>query len=113
LWLGDLLIDYLELTRHATDLPFHGVKGTTGTQASFLALFDGDHEKVRKLERLVAAKMGFTRIVPVSGQTYPRKIDHTILAVLAGIAASAGKMANDVRLLQSMGEIEEPFETEQ
>jgi adenylosuccinate lyase len=113
LWALDLLIDYHELVRHAEDLPFHGVKGTTGTQASFLALFDGDHEKVRKLDRLVAAKMGFRKIIPVSGQTYPRKIDHVLLALLAGIATSAAKMANDVRLLQSMGEIEEPFEAEQ
>jgi adenylosuccinate lyase len=113
LWLADFLIDYHELARLADELPFHGVKGTTGTQASFLALFDGDHAKVRKLERLVAAQMGFAKIVPVSGQTYPRKIDHVVLALLAGIATSASKMANDVRLLQGMGEIEEPFEAEQ
>lgn len=113
LWLQDFLIDYHELVRHAEDLPLRGIKGTTGTQASFLSLFDGDHEKVRKLERLVAAKLGFAKVIPATGQTYPRKIDHVILALLAGIATSAGKMANDVRLLQGLGEIEEPFEAEQ
>jgi adenylosuccinate lyase len=113
LWIEDFLIDYHEVVRLIGELPFFGVKGTTGTQASFLALFDGDHERVRKLERLVAAKMGFARTIPVSGQTYPRKIDHVVLALLSGIAASASKMGNDVRLLQGMGEIEEPFEEDQ
>jgi adenylosuccinate lyase len=113
LWLQDLLIDYLELVRHAQDLPFLGVKGTTGTQASFLALFSGDHEKVRRLDRAVATRMGFRRVFGVAGQTYPRKVDHVILATLAGIAASASKFANDVRLLQGLGELEEPFEKEQ
>lgn len=113
LWLQDFVIDYREVTRLERELPLHGVKGTTGTQASFLALFDGNHDKVRHLERIVAAKMGFDRVLPVSGQTYPRKLDHIVLAALAGVAASAAKMANDVRLLQSLGEIEEPFEAEQ
>ncbi len=113
LWLQDLAIDYHELVRHAQDLPFLGVKGTTGTQASFLALFDGDGEKVRRLDRLVAAKMGFQRVFAISSQTYPRKVDHIILACLAGIAASAAKMSNDVRILQGLGEFEEPFEESQ
>ena len=113
LWLQDFLVDYLELVRLHDDFPFHGVKGATGTQASFLALFDGDHEKVRRLERLVAAKMGFAKLVPISGQTYPRKVDHAVLSLLASIAVSASKMANDIRLLQGLGELEEPFEPSQ
>ena len=92
---------------------FLGCKGTTGTQASFLDLFDGDHDKVRRLDRLVAEKMGFPRVVPISGQTYPRKADAQVLTALAGIAQSAAKFAADVRLLQHMGEVLEPFEAEQ
>jgi adenylosuccinate lyase len=113
LWLQDLVIDYHELVRHAENLPFLGVKGTTGTQASFLSLFDGDHDKVRRLDRAVAARMGFDKVFGVTGQTYPRKVDHVILSALAGIAASASKMAHDVRILQGLGEIEEPFEEKQ
>jgi adenylosuccinate lyase len=113
LWLQDLCLDLEETTRVAAALPFLGAKGTTGTQASFLGLFDGDHEKVRRLDRDVAARMGFARLLPVSGQTYPRKIDHAVLSALAGIAASASKMASDVRLLQGLGEMEEPFDAEQ
>jgi adenylosuccinate lyase len=89
------------------------VKGTTGTQASFLELFDGDHARVRRLDQLVTQHMGFATSLPVTGQTYTRKLDAQVLAVVAGIAASAGKFASDLRVLQSFGEIEEPFEREQ
>jgi adenylosuccinate lyase len=108
LWLYDFVLDYQELVRAAQTLPFRSVKGTTGTQDSFLELFDGSHTKVRRLEKLVAAKMGFRRIVPVSGQTYTRKLDSRVLGILAGIAESAHKMATDLRLLQSLRELEEP-----
>jgi adenylosuccinate lyase len=94
-------------------MPLRGVKGTTGTQASFLELLRGDHDAVRALERNVVARMGFTRVLPVTGQTYTRKLDAQVLGVVAGIATSAAKFASDVRLLQSFGEIEEPFEDEQ
>ena len=90
-----------------------GSKGTTGTQASFMELFDGDEEKVKKLDRLIAEKMGFESCFPVSGQTYSRKLDTRVLNVLAGIAASAHKFSNDIRLLQHLKEIEEPFEKNQ
>jgi adenylosuccinate lyase len=90
-----------------------GVKGTTGTQASFLDLFDGDHGKVKELDKKVVQKMGFEKSVPVSGQTYTRKIDFKVLAVLSGIAQSAHKMTNDIRLLQHLKEVEEPFEKKQ
>ena len=90
-----------------------GSKGTTGTQASFLELFDGDHEKVKKLEQLIAEKMGYKACFPVSGQTYSRKLDSQILAVLSGIAQSAAKFSNDIRLLQHLKEVEEPFEKNQ
>jgi len=109
LWLYDFVLDYHELARISPDLPFRSVKGTTGTQASFLELFDGNHAKVRRLEKLVAQKMGFRRVLPVSGQTYTRKLDSTVLNALGGIAQSAHKMANDVRLLQHLQEVEEPF----
>jgi adenylosuccinate lyase len=89
------------------------VKGTTGTQASFLEIFAGDHKKVRRLEELVVAKMGFSHAIPATGQTYSRKLDAQVLGVVAGIAASASKFSGDVRLLQSFGEMEEPFEEEQ
>jgi adenylosuccinate lyase len=89
------------------------VKGTTGTQASFLTLFDGDHDRVRRLDESVARAMGFKSSIPVSGQTYTRKLDAQVLAAVAGVAASAAKFASDLRLLQSAGEIEEPFEQEQ
>jgi adenylosuccinate lyase len=94
-------------------MPFRGVKGTTGTQASFLEIFEGDHEKVRRLDHLVTNKMGFAAPLPVTGQTYTRKIDAQLLGVVAGVAASAAKFSSDVRMLQSFGEIEEPFESEQ
>ncbi|HET7586211.1 MAG TPA: adenylosuccinate lyase [Gemmatimonadaceae bacterium] len=113
LWMEDLLLDFAELGRRIAVLPLRGVKGTTGTQASFLELFDGDHERVRELERRVASALGFEHVLPVTGQTYTRKLDAQVLAVLAGIAASAGKMSGDVRMLQAYGEIEEPFEREQ
>ena len=110
LWLYDFVLDFQEFARVADGLPCRGIKGTTGTLDSFLALFDGSHAKVRRLERLVAAKIGFRHVVPVSGQTYTRKLDTTILNVLVGIAQSAHKMGNDLRLLQHLHEIEEPFE---
>jgi len=113
LWMQDLLLDAADLEHREKTIPFRGVKGTTGTQASFLSLFDGDHEKVRQLDRMVTAKMGFAHSIPVSGQTYSRKIDAQVLDVVAGIAASASKFSGDMRMLQAFGEIEEPFEKEQ
>jgi adenylosuccinate lyase len=113
LWLHDLLIDLDELEYRLDRIGLLGVKGATGTQASFLALFDGDAEKVRKLEALVAEKAGFARSYPVSGQTYTRKVDAQVVATLGGFAQSASKFAFDMRLLQHMREIEEPFEEEQ
>ena len=113
LWLEDLVIDLADLDHRIATLPLRGVKGTTGTQASFLELFDGDHAKVRRLDELVTHAMGFERSLPVTGQTYSRKLDAQVLSVVAGIAASASKFSGDVRLLQSFGEIEEPFEREQ
>ena len=113
LWMQDLLLDLADLDHRIETLPFRGVKGTTGTQASFLTLFDGDHGRVRELDRLVTTRMGFTRVVPVSGQTYSRKVDAQVLGVVAGIAASASKFSGDIRMLQAFGEIEEPFETNQ
>ncbi|MBL8958740.1 MAG: adenylosuccinate lyase [Gemmatimonadetes bacterium] len=113
LWMQDLLLDLAELDHRIATLPFRGVKGTTGTQASFLQILDGDHEKVRELDRRVTAAFGFARPIPVTGQTYSRKLDAQVLAVVAGIAASAAKVASDLRMLQAFGEIEEPFEKEQ
>ncbi len=113
LWIYDLLLDLHELERRQEELPFRGAKGTTGTQASFLTLFRGDHEKVRQLDRLVAAKAGFSRLVPVSGQTYSRKIDAQILDTLGGLGQSLHKWGTDLRLLSHRQEIEEPFEAEQ
>jgi adenylosuccinate lyase len=113
LWIQDLLLDIADLEHRIATLPFRGVKGTTGTQASFLTLFDGDHERVRELDRRVATAMGFAASIPVSGQTYSRKIDAQVLGVVAGIAASASKLSGDIRMLQAFGEIEEPFETQQ
>ena len=109
LYLQDFLMDYEQLNFQLENLPFRSVKGTTGTQASFLALFDGDHEKVKELERRVAKRMGFDKIVAVSGQTYTRKVDYFVVAALAGLAGSAAKMANDIRLLANLREMEEPF----
>lgn len=113
LWIQDLVLDIQDIDYRIASLPLRGVKGTTGTQASFLRLFNGDHARVRELDRLVTTKMGFASSIPVSGQTYTRKIDAAILGVVAGIAASAAKFASDMRLLQAFGEIEEPFEKEQ
>jgi adenylosuccinate lyase len=113
LWMQDLVLDVRDLDHCVETLPLRGVKGTTGTQASFLELFDGDHEKVRHLDQLVTSMMDFQASIPVSGQTYTRKIDAKILAVVAGIASSAAKFSGDIRVLQSFGEIEEPFEDEQ
>ncbi|HXQ29212.1 MAG TPA: adenylosuccinate lyase [Gemmatimonadales bacterium] len=113
LWMQDFALDGVEALHRLETLPFRGVKGTTGTQASFLELFDGSDEKVRELERRVCQKMGFEVVVPVTGQTYPRKIDAQVLAVLSGIAASAAKFATDLRLLQHEGELLEPFESDQ
>ena len=113
LWMQDLVLDLADLDHRAATLPLRGVKGTTGTQASFLELFDGDHDKVLRLERLVVRRLGFDHVLPVTGQTYSRKLDAQVLGVVAGIAASAAKFAGDVRVLQSFGEMEEPFEAEQ
>lgn len=113
LWIYDLLMDLDELAERRRSLRFLGVKGTTGTQASFLALFDGDEEKVRRLDQAVTKAMGFERSYTVTGQTYSRKVDAQAHAALAGIAMSAHKFANDLRLLQHLGEVQEPFEAEQ
>ncbi|HEX3865471.1 MAG TPA: adenylosuccinate lyase [Gemmatimonadaceae bacterium] len=113
LWMQDLVLDIADLDHRLETLPCRGVKGTTGTQASFLEILGGDHAKVRRLEQLVSAKIGFRSAIPVSGQTYSRKLDAQVLGVVAGIASSAMKFSGDVRVLQSVGEIEEPFEAEQ
>jgi adenylosuccinate lyase len=113
LWAYDLAMDLEEIERRIASLKARSVKGTTGTQASFLELFGGDHEKVRRLEALVAAKMDFAQTYPVTGQTYSRKVDAQVLDALSGIAQSAHKAATDLRLLASRKEIEEPFEKEQ
>ena len=113
LWIQDLLIDLEDLDYVLSNMKLLGSKGTTGTQASFLNLFEGDHEKVKKLDNLIAEKMGFDNVFAVSGQTYTRKLDARVLNVLSNIAQSAYKFSNDLRLLQSIKEIEEPFEKKQ
>jgi len=113
LWLWDLVTDLQEIDTLLGRLAFRSVKGTTGTQGSFLALFDGDGEKVKKLERLVAEKMGFDKVIPVTGQTYSRKLDARVLAALAQVAVSSHKFANDLRLLAGAKEMEEPFAKKQ
>jgi len=113
LWLQEFIMDFKDLQRRIDDLRFRGVKGTTGTQASFLELFGGDDKKVRQLDRLVAQKMGFDSTFTITGQTYTRKVDAQICTTLAGIAQSSEKMATDLRLLQNMHVIEEPFESKQ
>lgn len=113
LWIQDLLGDLDDLAHVRATLPFLGVKGTTGTQESFLKLFHGDEDKVREVDRLVAASCGFERVLPVSGQTYPRKIDSRVVNVLSGIAQSAGKFAVDMRIAQSFREMFEPFGSKQ
>ena len=113
LWLQDFYFDFLECERLIDTLPLLGVKGTTGTQASFVELFDGDMEKVKKLDDIVVKGLGFKKSVAVSGQTYTRKIDFMVLSMLSGIGQSVHKMTNDIRLLQHLKEVEEPFETKQ
>ena len=113
LWIQDLLMDLEDVGYQLSKAKLLGSKGTTGTQASFLELFDGDHEKVKKLDELIAEKMGYTSCFAVSGQTYSRKLDSQMLSVLSGIAQSAAKFSNDIRLLQHLKEIEEPFEKNQ
>jgi len=113
LWLWDLVLDYRAVVARRDGLRLRGIKGTTGTQASFLRLFDGDHTKVERLERLVAEKLGFAEVEPVTGQTYTRKVDAQVMDALAGIAQSAHKFANDLRLLANRKELEEPFEATQ
>jgi adenylosuccinate lyase len=113
LWIQDLVLDLDEIEARIASLRFLGVKGATGTQASFLELFDGDAAKVRELDARVARAMGFEKTYPVTGQTYSRKVDAQAAAALSGIAQSAHKFANDLRLLQNMGEVQEPFEEEQ
>jgi adenylosuccinate lyase len=113
LWLQDFMLDLEELEFVLKELKFRGVKGTTGTQASFLQLFEGDHDKVKKLDELVTKKMGFDKVLTITGQTYTRKQDTRVLKVLGSIAESAHKMATDLRLLQNLKEIEEPFEKTQ
>lgn len=113
LWAYDFVMDLADLEYRLQTLKARGVKGTTGTQASFLSLFGGDHEKVEELDRRVTQKMGFAESYPVTGQTYPRKVDSQILDLLSGIAQSAHKMATDIRLLAHRKEVEEPFESTQ
>ena len=113
LWMQDFTLDAEELLHRCDALPFRGAKGTTGTQASFLELFEGDDGKVRELDGRIARRMGFSKVLPVTGQTYTRKLDAQVLAALAGVAASAAKFAADLRLLQHDGEMLEPFESEQ
>ncbi len=113
LWLQEFLMDLEDLEYVSGTLKLLGSKGTTGTQASFLELFDGDHETIDKIDPMIAKKMGFSACYPVSGQTYSRKVDTRVLNILAGIAASAHKMSNDIRLLQHLKEVEEPFEKNQ
>jgi adenylosuccinate lyase len=113
LWLQDLYLDYEEINHVINMVKLRGVKGTTGTQASFMSLFDNDSEKVKKLEELVVAKMGFKEAFKLTGQTYTRKVDFYVLAALSGIAQSLHKATNDIRILQSQKEIEEPFEKSQ
>ncbi len=113
LWAQDLLLDYEDISHLLDNYYLRGTKGTTGTQASYLALFENDAEKVRQLDQLVCQKLGIAKPIPVCGQTYTRKIDSKIIGVLAGIAQSMHKMTNDLRLLQHLKEIEEPFEKSQ
>lgn len=113
LWLQDLKMDYDNLVNLEKCFKLRGVKGTTGTQASFMELFDGDEEKIKQLEKKVVSKLGFNNVYGVTGQTYPRKFDYNMLCVLSQIAQSAYKFSNDIRILQNMKEIEEPFEKSQ
>ena len=113
LWMNELMLDLEDLDYVISTMKLLGCKGTTGTQASFMELFNGDQDKIRQIDKKIAEKMGFKDCVPVSGQTYSRKVDTRVLNVLAGIAASAHKFSNDIRLLQHLKEIEEPFEKTQ
>ena len=113
LWMNELLLDLADVEYRIANLKLLGCKGTTGTQASFLELFDGDHEKCRELDRKIAAEMGFTATAAVSGQTYSRKVDYQVVSTLSGIAQSASKFATDLRLLCHLKEVEEPFEKNQ
>ena len=113
LWAQDFLLDLQEAEHRIASLRLLGSKGTTGTQASFMELFEGDSGKVKRLEEAVAREMGFEQVMPVSGQTYTRKVDYQVLSVLSGVAQSASKFSNDIRLLQSFKELEEPFEAHQ
>lgn len=113
LWINELVMDLQEVDWRISNLKLLGSKGTTGTQASFMELFDGDDEKVKTLEQLIAKELGFEAVVPVSGQTYSRKIDSQVAQTLSGVAQSASKFSNDLRLLQSFKEMEEPFEKHQ
>ena len=113
LWIQDLIMDYHSLVNLQDSFKLRGVKGTTGTQASFMELFSGDEDKVKELEKRVVKKLGYDRVYGVTGQTYPRKFDYNVLCVLSQIAQSAYKFSNDIRILQNMKEIEEPFEKSQ
>lgn len=113
LWMNDLLMDYYEIQARIKSLKLLGSKGTTGTQGSFMELFDGDESKVKEAEKMIAKEMGFEECVPVSGQTYSRKVDYYVLANLSAVAQSASKFSNDMRLLQNFKEMEEPFEKNQ
>ncbi|MDE6774829.1 MAG: adenylosuccinate lyase [Ruminococcus sp.] len=113
LWLNELLMDFEDLEHRIDSLKLLGSKGTTGTQASFMELFDGDTAKIKELEKMIAQEMGFNSVVPVSGQTYSRKMDSQVLSVLSGIAQSCSKFSNDMRILQSFKEMEEPREKSQ
>lgn len=113
LWAQDFVLDHRDVESNLEDLRFRGARGTTGTEASFLALFGGDSVRVDDLNRTLAQRFGFHSVYPVVGQTYPRKVDHRVLSCLAGIGASASRFAGDIRILQSFGEIEEPFESSQ
>ncbi len=113
LWLQDVLLDLEEARRRRRQLRCRGAKGTTGTQASFLTLFDGDHDRVRRLDRRIAERLGFAGSFPVTGQTYPRKQDTRVLQLLAGVAETVHKMGTDIRLLQGLGELSEPFDDRQ
>ncbi len=113
LWMNEFVIDLEDIDYVISTMKLLGCKGTTGTQASFLELFNGDHEKIKQIDKKIAEKMGFDKCFPVSGQTYSRKVDTRVLNVLAGIASSAHKFSNDIRLLQHLKEVEEPFEKSQ
>lgn len=113
LWCNELLMDLEDLEFRIASLKLLGSKGTTGTQASFVELFEGDSDKIKAMEQMIAEEMGFDAVVPVSGQTYSRKMDYQVCSVLAGIAQSASKFSNDIRLMQSFKEVEEPFEKSQ